>query len=114
MRHAWRLLSSRKRQQALQEGGYGKWSAAQASLAPYLAPDGIRVRIVALEGGGVARVDVRGMRWYQPGASCSEWGGLTWAKYEGGAWRYDPGYSTTPARERSWEDHYEKLMGTTC
>lgn len=114
LQSAWELLSARKRQQALGEGGYEKWREAQASLSPYLEPEGLRVRIVALEGDGVARVDVSGMWWYAPGSSCSEWGGLTWAKYENGAWRYDPGYSTTPAREREWKDRYEKLMGTTC
>jgi hypothetical protein len=115
-RRAWRLLSSRKRQQALREDSYGQWRRAQGSLAPYLEPNGIEVRIVALEGGGVARVDVTGMGWYAPGSSCSEWGGLTWAKYERGAWFYDPGYSTTPVRERHWKDssRYARLMGTTC
>lgn len=111
---AWRLLSVRKRQQALREESYEKWREAQASLVPYLGPDGIAARLVALEDDGVARVDVTGMTWYQPGSPCSEWSGLTWAKFEGGAWHYDPGYSTTAARERQWKDHYEKLMGTTC
>ncbi|HUB98702.1 MAG TPA: hypothetical protein VMS11_02650 [Solirubrobacterales bacterium] len=113
---AWELLSARKRQQALHEDGYAQWRRAQGSLGPYLEPEGARVRIVALENNGVARVDVRGMGWYAPGSPCSEWGGLTWAKYERGGWFYDPGYSTTPARERRWQspDQYAKLMGTTC
>ncbi len=113
---AWRLLSARKRRQALHEDGYRQWRRAQGSLAPYLEPDGIRVRVVALENDGVARVDVRGMGWYAPSSPCSEWGGLTWAKYERGGWYYDPGYSTTPARERRWKppSRYAKLMGTTC
>jgi hypothetical protein len=111
---AWRLLTARKRRQALREDGYAKWREAQASLSPYLDPEGLRVRVVALEGNGVARVDVSGMGWYAPGATCSEWSGLTWAKWEGGAWRYDPGYSTTPRREREWKDRYAQLMGTTC
>jgi hypothetical protein len=113
-RRAWALLSSRKRQQALREDGYAKWREAQASLVPYLDPDGVKARVVALEGDGVARIDVTGMRWYDPGSACSEWSGLTWVKYEGGAWRYDPGYSTTPARERTWKKRYAKLMGAAC
>lgn len=113
-RRAWRLLTARKRRQALREDGYAKWREAQASLSPYLDPEGLRVRLVALEGDGVARVDVSGMGWYAPGATCSEWSGLTWARWEGGAWRYDPGYSTTPRREREWKDRYAQLMGTTC
>lgn len=111
---AWRLLSRRKQAQALREDGYAKWREAQASLAPYLEPDGIGAQIISLEGGGVARVDVRGMGWYAPGSSCSEWSGLTWVKYERGNWYYDPGYSTTPAREREWKPRFDKLLGTTC
>jgi Double-GTPase 2 len=111
---AWRLLTARKRRQALREGGYSKWRRNQATLTPYLDPNGLRVHIAALEGGGVARVDVTGMHWYDPHASCSEWSGLTWVKYERGAWYYDPGYSTTRKREREWRPHYDELMGTTC
>lgn len=111
---AWELLSSRKRRQALSEQSYAKWRQAQGSLSPYLEPHGAQVRIVELENEGVALIDVSGMGWYAPGSSCSEWGGLTWAKYEGGAWHYDPGYSTTPKREHEWKDRYNQLMGTTC
>ncbi len=111
---AWRLLSKRKQRQAQREGGFGKWRRAQATLTPYLEPHGMRVAIDKLEANGVARVDVRGMRWYDPSASCTEWAGLTWAKYERGIWRYDPGYSTTRARERAWKPRYDELLGTTC
>ena len=111
---AWRLLTARKRRQALREQGYAKWREAQGSLSPYLEPQGMRMRLVALEGDGVARVDVAGMGWSAPGATCAEWSGLTWVRYEGGAWHYDPGYSTTPRREREWKDRYGELMGTNC
>ncbi|HET8863288.1 MAG TPA: hypothetical protein VFM94_08570 [Solirubrobacterales bacterium] len=111
---AWQLLSKRKQAQALREDGYAKWREAQATLTPYLEPEGMGVRIVSLEGDGVARVDVHGMGWYAPGASCSEWSGLTWVKYERDAWYYDPGYSTTPAREREWKPRFDQLLGTTC
>jgi Double-GTPase 2 len=113
-RRAWRLLTARKRAQALREDGYAKWREAQGSLGPYLEPGGIRARVVALEGDGVARVDVGGMGWYAPGASCTEWSGLTWARYEGGRWHYDPGYSTTPGREREWKSRYAQLLGARC
>lgn len=111
---AWGLLSKRKQDQALSEDGYGSWQRAQASLTPYLEPGGMRVKVDSLEHSGVARVYVTGMNWYAPGTSCSEWAGLTWAKYERGAWYYDPGYSTTPARERKWKPRYAELLGTTC
>jgi hypothetical protein len=113
-RHAWRLLTRRKQVQSLREQGYAKWREAQATLSPYLEPGGISTRIVAFEGDGVARVDVRGMAWYQPGSTCSEWSGLTWVRYERGRWRYDPGYSTTRARERDWKSRFDRLLGAAC
>ena len=111
---AWALLSPRKRQQYLRESGYAKWARAQSSLRPYLDPNGLRTKIVALEGEGVARVAVTGMTWSDPAASCSEWSGLTWARYEGGSWAYDPGYSTTAARRREWQPRSAELLGGDC
>jgi hypothetical protein len=113
-RSAWALLSARKRRQDLAEYGYPKWKQAQASLSGYLAPAGLKARIDGPEGEGVVRVDVTGMGWSAPGSPCSEWSGLTWVRYEGGAWTYDPGYSTTPARRRSWQPRTAELLGANC
>jgi hypothetical protein len=65
-------------------------------------------------GSGVAQVDVTGMTWDKPGASCTEWSGITWVKYEAGSWKYDPGYSTTPQREREWKSRFSQLLGGQC
>jgi hypothetical protein len=111
---AWGLLSSRKRQQDLDEYGYRKWADAQASLTPYLLPYGLEATMVALEDEGVVRVDVTGMGWNKPGAPCSEWSGLTWVKYEDGEWTYDPGYSTTPSRRATWQPRGARLLGGNC
>src|SRR5205807_1402812 len=101
---AWNLLSQRKQQQELQQHGYGGWQQNQATLSPYLDPSGIHVEIQSLDSStGVATVMVTGMKWSKPGANCTEWSGITWAKYENGAWRYDPGYSTTPQRQQQWQ-----------
>ena len=113
-KRAWRLMSRRKQRQALREGGYGTWRRNQATLTPYLDPSGLHTTIVDFEGEGVALIDVRGMRWYAPGSPCSRWSGLTWARYERGAWRYDPGYSTTAEREREWKPRYGRLLGAGC
>lgn len=112
--YAWSLLSSRKRRQEAQEKAYSGWKEAQATLTPYLLPGGIHVEIDELEDEGVARVLVTGMGWTQPGSACSEWSGLTWVRYEGGSWRYDPGYSTTAERRRGWEGRSGELMGVGC
>lgn len=111
---AWAMLSPRKRRQYTREYGYQKWAAAQASLSPYLHPAGLTAEVVALEGEGVARVEVNGMKWDQPGAPCSEWSGLTWVKYEGDEWTYDPGYSTTAARTAAWKAKSSRLLGGDC
>jgi hypothetical protein len=111
---AWALLSPRKRQQYLEEGGYRKWMAAQASLSPYLSPAGLTVRIDALEGEGVARAMITRMGWSKPGSACSEWSGLTWVRYDGEEWTYDPGYSTTPARRQTWQPRFHQLLGADC
>lgn len=111
---AWALLSARKRQQNLAEYGYAKWRDAQASLSAYLSPAGLRAGIDALEEDGVARVMVTGMGWSAPGASCGEWSGLTWVRYERGEWTYDPGYSTTGSRRRVWQPRSDELLGARC
>lgn len=114
-RAAWRLLSARKRSKVLREDGYPKWRSAQASLSPYLDPSGVEVTVKDVNRQtGVALVDVSGMGWSGPHARCSEWSGLTWVKYEGGQWRYDPGYSTTPQRERDWKKRFHELLGASC
>jgi hypothetical protein len=111
---AWELLSPRKRRQYLREYGYHKWASAQASLSPYLDPYGLEAEVVSLESEGVARIDVTGMNWSKSGAPCSEWSGLTWVKYEGGEWTYDPGYSTTSARRATWRSRSARLLGGDC
>jgi hypothetical protein len=112
---AWQLLSARKKHQELVKDGYATWVSAQESLAPYLDPSGIQARILAEDpASGVVTVDVTGMTWSAPGAHCKEWSGITWAKYEAGAWKYDPGFSTTAARKRAWKSRYGELLGTQC
>jgi hypothetical protein len=119
-RDAWELLSSRKRIQYENEGdGYEEWQENQEGLAADIDPSGLKVRLVDLEGDGVARIEVGNMPYSGSGAYCAEWDGLTWAKYEAGEWTYDPGASTTSAREREWgekqaPDKYPALLGADC
>jgi hypothetical protein len=113
---AWDLLSRRKQAQyERRPGGYQAWAEAQGTLSPYLDPSGARIQLLSLnENSRVATFRVKGMTWSKPGANCSSWSGITWAKYEGGQWKYDPGYSTTPARERVWKPRFERLLGGLC
>ncbi len=112
---AWELLSQRKQAQDGREYGYATWAKNQATLRPYLSPSGLQVTVEHTEpSSGVAQVNVTGMGWNKPGASCTEWSGITWVKYENGAWRYDPGYSTTLQREHEWKPRYSELLGGRC
>ena len=112
---AWELLSRRKQAQAEGEGGYATWAKNQSTLRPYLNPSGLHVSVQDTGSeSAVAQVDVTGMTWDKPGAHCSEWSGITWAKYENGEWRYDPGYSTTQQREHDWRSRYTELLGGSC
>jgi hypothetical protein len=112
---AWDLLSARKRAQYEREDGYAGWRQNQESLAAYLGPAGATVTIQDLDrSSGVARIHVSGMAWSKRGATCSTWSGITWAKYEGGQWKYDPGYSTTPERRRIWKPRFGELLGGSC
>ncbi len=112
---AWDMLTGRKQTQNMRKYGFDEWAKGQASLAPYLDPSGLRVSIQDLDADtGVARVKVGGMTWHKSGASCREWSGITWVRYEDGMWRYDPGYSTTPQRERAWKNRVRELLGGSC
>jgi hypothetical protein len=112
---AWAMLSHRKQVQDEREYGYSTWVKNQSTLNPYLNPSGLQVSIEKTEPNeGVARVNLTGMSWDKPGASCTEWSGITWVKYEDGAWKYDPGYSTTPQRDREWKPRFAELLGGRC
>jgi hypothetical protein len=114
-RAAWNLLTQRKQRQSRREYGYGGWAHNQNTLNPYLEPAGIKVSILSTEPrSGVATVNVTGMKWSKPGASCTQWSGITWVRYEGGAWHYDPGYSTTTQRRRRWKSRFSELLGGRC
>lgn len=112
---AWDLYTSRKQQQKNDEEGYDAWRTSQATLSDYLDPSALSVTIEDVDADtGEVRVDVTGMGWSKPGATCSEWSGITWVRYENGTWLYEPGYSTTPERRSAWQDRFSELLGGNC
>ncbi len=115
---AWSLFSERKRESYLtdpEKGGRPGFDRNQGSLSPYLSPSGIHVEVLEADPQtGEATVMVTGMGWSEPGATCSEWSGITWVLFENGVWRYDPGYSTTPERDAKWGPRVGELLGTQC
>jgi hypothetical protein len=112
---AWDLTSSRYQSKKLREDGYDAWQTAQESLTPYLEPSGLQVEIAELDSrSGVATIVVTGMGWTNPSSGCSTWSGTTWAHYDGSSWRYEPGYSMTPARRAEWEPRRDELLGWGC
>ena len=83
-RDAWERLSERKRQQNLREYTYREWAEeGVGSLADYLDPSGLTVRVDGVEADGSVRVLLTGMTWSDPDSPCSEWSGLTWVKLRG-------------------------------
>lgn len=115
-RSAWVLTSQRYRAKKLREpGGYGAWETAQSSLSRYLDPSGLHVAVLDTnDQSGVATIRVTGMGWSAPRSSCSSWEGVTWAKYEGGHWRYEPGYSISDQRRAMWQPRRDELLGWGC
>lgn len=112
---AWVHLSRRAQERAERDHGFSGWREGRATQTPYLEPWGIEVSIEAIDRSRpVVQVLVTGMDWTKPDAPCSEWSGLTWVRYEDGVWRYDPGYSATPQRERRWKPRYDELLGASC
>lgn len=107
---AWDMLTERKRDQKASEEGYSAWAASQVEFGNGLSPSGLRVSIDDIDDPeNVVRVNVRGM--YYEGC---EWRGITWVRWEGGEWLYEPGYSTTSERRREWEPRAAETLGGSC
>jgi ribosomal protein L40E len=113
---AWELTSPRYRRQKENEpGGYAAWAKNQKTLQRYLDPRGLRASIYSWEEKPqIATVRVTGMRWSEPGSSCSYFQGITWMHHEGSTWYYEPGYSISPQRRAQWEARKPALLGWGC
>lgn len=113
---AWVLTSERYRRKKERElGSYDKWAEGQVDLGSHLDPSGLSVSIRELDRrSGVATVDVTGMGWSKPGSNCSTWAGVTWALYENGHWRYEPGYSMSDQRRAKWQSRAQETLGWGC
>jgi ribosomal protein L40E len=113
---AWELTSLRYRRQKENEpGGYPAWEKNQQTLQRYLDPSGLKVSIYSWEEKPqIATVRVTGMRWSEPGSSCSHFQGITWMHHEGDTWYYEPGYSVSPQRRAQWEGRKPALLGWGC
>ena len=110
------LTSERYRAKKVRElGSYEAWAEGQVDLGNHLDPSDVGASIRDLDRrNGVATVDVSGMGWSKPGSSCSTWSGVTWARYENGHWRYEPGYSMSPQRRAEWFPRRTALLGWGC
>lgn len=116
-RAAWNAYSARQRHhQIYDKYGYGPWVTGQEGLHDYLDPSGLRVHIDGREPEDVVRVRLTGMTYSAPSAHCADhqWKGITWVKYEGGEFTYDPGWSTTAARDRKWSRRPSETLGAIC
>jgi hypothetical protein len=113
---AFTLISDRKQQEAREEqGGLAEWRKVRAAFGRHIDPSGLRVRIEDADAKtGDVQVAISGMPYDSPSSDCKTWSGLTWVRYEHGAFRYDPGYGTTPERRSEWEPRRTELLGWGC
>jgi len=115
-RRAWALTSARYRAKKLREaGGYPEWASNQRTVQRYISPESLRVTIRSFDArSGVATIRVAGMGWSAPSSPCRTFEGITWAKLDGGNWRYEPGYSISDKRRAMWEPRGAELLGAGC
>ena len=126
----WRLLSNRKKSQ-INRGVYGatdsdgnlyadydnrrEWEEVQASLAGDLDTAGVRVDLIgpSYSQDRVRTIRVKGMT--QRSTGC-EWDGITWVRFDGQQWLYEPGYLVTPERRDDWAvaNERDELLGAQC
>jgi hypothetical protein len=110
--HAFSLMSERKRQDVLDDDLLDEWKQDGASFGKQIEPSRLQVKIVATDAkAGIAAVRISGMPYHDPASLCKTWSGVTWVKYEHGAFHYDPGYSTTTAREAEWKPRALETFG---
>jgi predicted Ser/Thr protein kinase len=109
------LLTPRyQRQQHLSvPSQYARWQRNQSvGTRWFRGASNITVEIVSRDpADGSVAVDVRGLRYVDPGASCSFWEGITWARYEGSGWLYDPSPQATSARRAEWANRSAEVIG---
>lgn len=123
---AWGLLSAR-RHRLETSGGYldgrvrtrESWAENERETGRKVSATTARAKIVELDRrNGVATVVVTGMRAVGSAAArCGgRWEGLTWAKYEDGSWKYEPGANTTPNRKAQYPNAGQRrdLLGNAC
>ncbi|MEV4422459.1 hypothetical protein AB0L40_21155 [Patulibacter sp. NPDC049589] len=123
---AWDLLSGRRHR--LETSGrvlYGRqrtrasWAAAEGRTGLAVSPGTVTATMVELDrANGVATVRIKGLDFSGPNAGhCNgRYTGITWAKYENGAWKYEPGANTTAKREARWPNASTdpRLLGNKC
>ena len=42
---------------------------------------------------------------------CTNWHGYTWVRYEGGRWKYEPGFAVTSERYAAFKPIEKKTLG---
>ncbi len=120
---AYSLYSRRKQNHPLYEEpgcqSYSCWAPAMTPLQSGLTnPVTASVRVVrTFKRSGVAEIHA-----VLPMPSCptGAWEGITWAKYEGGRWTYDPGWKTDEWERRQYKStnngntQNPQLLGIGC
>lgn len=117
----WNLLSSRKQDQ-INRGKFGALNSEGTFDADYKDREGweedqtfqsptstqnVRIRFIepSYPEEGVRSIEVTGL---VEGGCPFE--GVTWVKFEGGSWRYEPGYLVNPKRKKDWKARESKTL----
>ncbi len=124
---AWALLSARKRRQVEGNfygapqagdpdgvGGFAEWADQQVELGSFVDPSGVQVSLGEpnFKDEGVMTIVVSNMPYSNSGKPyCTNWHGYTWVRYEGGRWKYEPGFAVTSERYAAFKPIEKKTLG---
>jgi len=124
---AWGDLSSRKQRQIINDrtgtgttgrypNGRSSWQIGQSSLVGTLDAKYVDVRLVqpSYKDEAVMSIYVSNMPYSGNPSVCSDWRGYTWVRYEGGQWKYEPGFQTTAERNDYWASREAETLGVNC
>ncbi|MEA2474319.1 MAG: hypothetical protein QOE06_2234 [Thermoleophilaceae bacterium] len=109
------LTTRRYQRKVIDRLGFSRWVANQLfGTRHFTGAQNIDATIVDTDpADGSATVSMRGLS-LDPHTKCSTWEGITWARFEGGSWRYDPSVKATPTRELQWSQRSGEVLGAGC
>ena len=105
------MTTLRYQQDVINSLGFSQWKQNQMTGAIYFThPQDIQARVIGEDpADGSVTVLMTGLGFTDPNSSCTTWAGVTWARYERGAWYFDPSSDATAQRASEWDSSPETL-----